>query len=311
VRIFALLFAALLSLGLVAATTGQDSDDGATLYEVDLETGEASEVDSIGDGLDVIGLALAPLPETADDPQVAYALTTDGMLVEFEVDTPAETTSEVEISGLEDDEALIGIDVRPATDELFAVSDASTLYSVDTESGEATAIDGPFDPVLENVVLGFDFNPTVDRIRADVSTTQNLRLNPENGMVGTNPDTGEPTIDGNLAYAEGDDNSGETPFVVGAAYTNSVADAEETELYSIDANTDTLNLQDPPNDGTQNTVGELGVDATELTGFDISQPDTETDPEDEGTAYLAISPFEGLTATPSPDATPISGVSND
>lgn len=116
-----------------------------------------------------------------------------------------------------------------------------------------------FDPTLEGSNLGCDFNPTVDRLRVVVSTTQNLRLNPETGLIGSNPDTGMPTVDGNLAFAEGDANAGTDPVVVTAGYTNSVAGAEATELYVLDAGIQSLALQNSPNDGTLNTVGPWGV----------------------------------------------------
>lgn len=80
----------------------------------------------------------------------------------------------------------------------------------------------------------------------------------------------EPTIDGIIAYAEDDDNADNTPAIVGAGYTNSVPDAEETQLYVIDAENDVLALQDPPNDGTLNTIGNLDVDATGSSAFDIT-----------------------------------------
>ena len=155
------------------------------------------------------------------------------------------------------------------------------LYTIDVETGVATAISGdPTDPAIASEALGFDFNPTVDRIRAEGETGQNLRLNPETGGVGVNPDTDEPTIDGDLAYAEDDDNAGTDPAVTAVGYTNSVADAETTELYVIDADLDILALQNPANDGTLFTIGELGVDAGGASAFDIT-PD--------GVAFLTVS----------------------
>ena len=126
----------------------------------------------------------------------------------------------------------------------------------------ATAVGAAIDPALESPAFGFDFNPTVDRIRVGASTGQNLRLNPDTGAIGTNPDTGAPTIDGKLTFADGDANVGVAPKVVGAAYTNSVAGATRTQLYVVDATTGSLAIQMPPNDGILNTVGSLGVDAS-------------------------------------------------
>ena len=52
---------------------------------------------------------------------------------------------------------------------------------------------------------------------------------------------------------------GEKPNIVAGAYTNSVKGAKETALYNIDATIGGLIKQAPPNDGTLNAVGKLGV----------------------------------------------------
>lgn len=271
------------AIGLSGAVSAQDSDDVSTLYSVDFETGELTSLAEI-DGEDtIVGFALVPVAVEATPvaevatPVVdgatevlAAALTDDNAMFIFDVNDPSTAGAPIDITGLEDDEELVGIDFRPANGELWTISDQSRLYSIDLESGEATSIGGEFDPTIEDDDLGFDFNPTVDRIRVDVSTGQNLRLNPETGLIGSNPDTGEPTIDGTLEYLEGDVNEGTDPQVVGAAYTNSVADAEETMLFVIDAETDSLALQNPPNDGVLNTVGPLGVEISEDASFDIA-----------------------------------------
>ena len=88
-------------------------------------------------------------------------------------------------------------------------------------------------------------------------TGQNLRLNPDTGAVAA--------VDTAL-------NPG-APHVVGSAYTNNFAGATTTTLYAIDATTDQLFIQNPPNDGTLVPVGPLGVDTTDAVGFDISAND--------------------------------------
>jgi hypothetical protein len=174
------------------------------------------------------------------------------------------------LSGLAPGVEIIGIDVRPATGDLYGIGDGNALYLIDVATGAATPVGTGIDPVIEGTMAGFDFNPTVDRIRLETNTGQNLRLNPETGAVGTNADTGEPTIDGKPAFAEADVNAGGGVAVVVAAYTNSVPDAKETRLYVISDANDVLALQDPPNDGVLNTIGELGIDVSQIVGFNIS-----------------------------------------
>ena len=94
------------------------------------------------------------------------------------------------------------------------------------------------------------------------STNQNLRLNPDTGtLTGT---------DGALAYASGDANQNANPNIVAAAYADSFSDATNTILYHIDSVLNVLATQNPPNSGTLNTQGGLGVNTTVTVNFDIA-----------------------------------------
>jgi hypothetical protein len=73
-----------------------------------------------------------------------------------------------------------------------------------------------------------------------------------------------------LQYAAADVNTGVNPNVVAAAYTNSrPGPIASTQLFVIDSNLDILAFQNPPNNGTLNTIGALGVDAGPNATFDI------------------------------------------
>jgi hypothetical protein len=261
--------------------------DGTTqansiLYMADLTTGKLSQVGRIGNGVPVSGIAVAGQAQTV------YAVTTTNQLVTFNADAPNTIVSQQAIMGLQSGETLLGIDVRPANGGLYALGSTSRVYTLDPATAMATAVGAPFTPALSGTSFGFDFNPTVDRIRVVSNTGQNLRLNPDTGAVGTNPDTGAPTIDGRLAYAAEDANAGRQPSAVGAGYTNSVAGATSTQLFVIDAQQGVLALQNPPNEGVLNTVGALGVTPTTLTGFDIAPS---------GMAYVAITSGAMLPTT--------------
>ena len=230
----------------------------------------------------LVGTAPGASAQTGSSGGTAYAITASNQLVGFDQNSPGQVSSSVPVTGLASGEVLLGIDFRPATGQLYALGSASQVYVVDTATGVATAVGGPFAPALEGTAFGFDFNPTVDRIRVVSDTGQNLRLNPETGAVGTDPATGAATIDGRLAYASGDANAGAQPGVVGAAYTNNFAGATTTVLYDIDANLGVLATQEPPNDGVLNTVGALGFGTNYLVGFDIAAGD--------GRALAALQP---------------------
>ncbi|MBC8075343.1 MAG: DUF4394 domain-containing protein, partial [Chloroflexales bacterium] len=214
--------------------------------------------------------SLAPVALAASDPTVA-GLTTANELVQFNDARPDRILARATISGLASGETLLGIDVRPATGQLFGVSSASQLYTIDSASGAATKVGTPFVlPLNFDSAVGIDFNPTVDRLRVVTDKGQNLRVNPNTGaVVDADLNTAGVQPDGNLAYASTDRNAGRTPNVVAAAYTNNTVGATTTTLYDIDSDRDILVIQNLPNAGTLNTVGELRVNATDRVGFDI------------------------------------------
>src|SRR5690606_10720728 len=102
------------------------------------------------------------------------------------------------------------IDFRPQTGQLYALgvndmADNATVYVIDPQSGGATVVGSEglvrfvtttgatVDLPPASVGYGFDFNPTVDRIRVVTATGLNLRINPI---------TGEP-VDGNATAGDG------------------------------------------------------------------------------------------------------------
>lgn len=195
----------------------------------------------------------------------AYAISSSNDLLYFGTDTPGSVSSVVPITGLQSGERVLGMDFRPLDPlgRLYLLGSTSQLYVIDDlTTGTATAVGGSFSTPLNGTEFGFDFNPTVDRIRIVSDANQNLRLHPDTGAIAS--------VDPDLAYAVGDGNEGADPAVVGAGYTNSFPGAPSTVLYDIDAALDILVTQNPANNGTLNTVGALGIDASGGIGFDIS-----------------------------------------
>jgi hypothetical protein len=221
----------------------------------------------------VVAVALAPTPAGA---VTLYGVPTSGnFLVKFDSAAPQTITSVVAISGLQAGERIAGIDFRPAGGQLFGLglvpgaTDTVRIYTIDTTTGVATAVGPAFaTDFVASTTYGFDFNPTVDRIRIVNASGENARANPNNGA---RADT--PTNDTNL-------NPG-TPSVVAVAYDRNDTDASTgTTLFGIDTSTDTLvtiggvNQTPSPNAGTVFSVGPLGVDAAGDAGFDIDAAGT-------------------------------------
>ncbi|MFN2577749.1 MAG: DUF4394 domain-containing protein [Pyrinomonadaceae bacterium] len=207
-----------------------------------------------------------------ESPRDTFAVTVTNRLLSFRSEAPQVVNAIGPITGLQAGETIVGIDVRPGNGQLYAVGNnggVGRLYTINTTNAAATLVATlTADPTdasspyagLNGSDFGVDFNPVADRLRVVSDTDQNLRINPANGQVIT--DTG-------LAYASGDLNFGSNPNIVAAAYTNNVPGATTTTLYGIDSNLDFLATQNPPNNGTLNSVGALTVNTRGVTGFDI------------------------------------------
>ena len=268
-----------LALLTVGGTTG--------LYGIDLTTGAATRIGDFLDGATLVrGLAiqndLGGIP--------AIGLSADGtQLLRFNTATPGTPTS-VALSGVIAGETVVGVDFRPQTGQLYAfavnaTANTATLYLVDPQNGAATAVGTPgqiafVDAVGLNPIdlpaggYGMDFNPTVDRIRITTDSGLNFRINPNNGAA---VDT-----DGNAANGINPDGSinglpiGSTG-VSANAYTNSFGQplaGGVTTLYTLDAFSNSLFIQNPPNAGTLTgqvgvTLGGSALDFTSVNGFDI------------------------------------------
>ncbi|WP_381520402.1 DUF4394 domain-containing protein [Spirosoma soli] len=185
-----------------------------------------------------------------------YVLTDNNQLLQLNSQNPSAVMRTITLTGVQGSERLVAIDYRPATGQLYGVSNNSRLYMINVVNGVATALGtGPFSPSVNGDVVAFDFNPTVDRIRLVTNRGQNLRLNPETGTV---------------AATDGPINGVAGVSINGVAYTNNRSGVTTTTLYDIDPITDKLYRQDPPNNGTLVEVGGLGVDIAGTGSFDIA-----------------------------------------
>jgi hypothetical protein len=208
-------------------------------------------------------------PQGADRAEKAVAVTASNKLIKFNAGRPDRILTTLNITGLQPGETLLGIDYRVAKDQLYALGSSGRLYTLNEDTAVASAVGMPFAVKLEGTQFGFDFNPTVDRIRVVSNTGQNLRLHPDTGaVVDSNPALEGVQIDGKLTYAAGDINFGKAPATVGAAYSYNKADTKITTNFALDAAAGTLVTQGSregvvpavsPNTGQLFTVGSLGM----------------------------------------------------
>jgi hypothetical protein len=186
-------------------------------------------------------------PQTAEHCKDGDGLTTTNNLVTFDSATPGTVSSSIAITGLQANETILGIDFRPATQSLYGLGSSSRLYDLNLTTGAATQVGSAGAFTLSGNAFGFDFNPTVDRIRV-VSAAQ-ARLNERQHAAvptshSTSPQRSERCRDARI---------------VGSAYTN------PTSRCGDDAVRHRLQRRRPgdaePRTGTLNTVGALGFNS--------------------------------------------------
>lgn len=198
--------------------------------------------------------------------QTAIGLSGDRSLTMIDLGTGAVTGSQdVMVEG-----RLLGIDYRPNTDTLIAVTDAFEVVDIDPATGMTTPLvtmSMPL-PIEGDTPVIVDINPAADALRF-MSGTVNHRINLGTGAV---------MVDGSLHW----DSMDGAPMVGATAYSNSFGKPDATAMYNIDTDAHALLRQTAPNDGTNVVIGELGAMIEGPVAFDIA-----TDAMGTNTAWLS------------------------
>gem|GEM_PF-2046812 len=227
----------------------------------------------------VVCAAAAPVA-SAGEYAVGATATSPPELVRFDTDAPGTILARVPVGGLIAGENIRGIDFRPASGELLAVTNLLRVLAIDPETGAAQQLGTPLvtNPQFTAASpAGFDFNPTVDRLRLVNGVEDNMRYNPNTFLPvdsdndpsnGVSPDT-------DLVFDAGDTNALANPSVVAVAYDRNDNDpATATTLFGIDSGVNALvtvggvNGTPSPNGGLLFTRGSLGVDVSDLVALD-------------------------------------------
>ena len=227
------------------------------------------------------GCAGVAEPQTGAGQEMVYAITDSQELIRFVATQPRRVIERKPVTGLAPGDTLIGMDFRVARGVLYGLSRSGRLYTVDRANGALNPVGAaPAVLPLDGAVIGFDFNPTVDRIRVVMPSGHNLRLHPDTGaQVDGDPAREGVQPDGALHYVAGDPHFGRMPNIAGAAYTYNTRDEKITTNYAIDRALGTLVMQGSregatpvvsPNTGQLRTVGALGLGPLTDVAFDIS-----------------------------------------
>jgi hypothetical protein len=211
-----------------------------------------------------------------------FGLTTSNQIFSFDSASPGTILGPISVAGLTAGGILVGIDSRPATPGVLVgverlANGSGAVYTINPTTGAATQINTI--PALDGTAYGVDFNPVPNALRIVSNADQNLRI--------VNGGAGAVNVDSTL-------NPGD-PSVVGAAYSNNQPGGlnGQTTLYDIDSVLDQLFTQGSvnfppgisPNTGTLFLVGSLGVNTSDLVGFDISGSS--------GVAFASLTPATG------------------
>ncbi|KQB98874.1 DUF4394 domain-containing protein [Pedobacter sp. Hv1] len=193
------------------------------------------------------------LPVNGPD-QDFYALSTDNGIYRFNAQDVKSIPTKIAITGLAPDEKILSIDFRPATGELYGVSTASKIYVIDASGAVRLISTNAFNPgIAQDAVVSLDFDPTTDQMRIVTNKGQNLRINPEDGVMISS----DPTLIGDVT-------------IFGAAYNNSKAGSKTATLYDIDTKNQKLYKQEPANSGQLVAIGNFDLNLGTNVSFDIS-----------------------------------------
>lgn len=201
-----------------------------------------------------------------------YGLTSTNSLVTFD-SAPGQVSPALVLGGLGAGETVAGIDFRPFTGQLYALTrdagDVGRLYTVDLSTGALSpvALTGPALTVVGTVDI--DFNPAasagVNALRILTGSGQNYRL----GFTETGATV---NVDGSVNVGVG---GAASTNIVATAYTRNVAGLPGaggiggTAQYALDSSLDVLYRVNPPNNGTMTNALPLGIDIGSAAGMDI------------------------------------------
>ncbi|MGB1950058.1 MAG: DUF4394 domain-containing protein [Marinobacter sp.] len=199
-------------------------------------------------------------------------------LVRFSVSDPSEVTV---IGPLDAAGDVVGLDFRPASGELFALTAMGELLLVDPLTAQTTQVTASIGE-LQGARYDIDFNPAANALRLISDARQNFRMGSpalvESAMM-------EALVDGKFGYLQG---------VVATAYTNVNPDQSGTQMYVISADSRTFYQQDP-NVGLLTRIGGLfeAADTLDVKGYNVF---TTADDTNEHYAVFDVDGTVGLYA---------------
>lgn len=210
--------------------------------------------------LNAVAAAVLAVSATASHAITLVGITSSNEIARIDTANIAGATRTA-ITGLDAGDRFVGIDLRPANNTIYGITQSSKIYTVDEFTGATSFIAALSSPIIDPMLgYGIDFNPVNDfnnlvALRLISSAGGNFAVNAVTGAVG------------NIANTI-------APGFSGVAYTNSrplpTSAPAGTNLYYIDSTNDTLaRAPSAFNTPTITTIGALGIDVLQANGFEI------------------------------------------
>ena len=208
-------------------------------------------------GLAALSVLGAGINNAARAQDTIYGFTTNLSFFNFSSATPGTVNNLGSITGVVG--TLQDIDFRPANGLLYGLSNnlgTLNIYTINTSNGVASLL-STVNATGQAGDYDIDFNPVANALRIIGSNNENYRI--------TGAGLNNTIVDGTVS----DGTTGNTPNIVGVAYTNNTANPTTTALYDIGTNGQYY--QQNANAGTLTAIGGTNnVVGANLLSFDIS-----------------------------------------
>jgi Domain of unknown function (DUF4394)/CHRD domain len=236
------------------------------LVEINLSTGDVTFLNTIPPNIADLAVTLP----VSIEPTLIYGLTATNTLVPFTTDsTNVGAVIPITGAGL-GGRTFVAIDFRPFNGLLYALArdalndDAGRLYTIDPITGAATELNTTGATFRLTNSVGMDFNPVAvsgaNALRIVTGADQNFRLTFSGSTATVIQDLAINPGSADLMAAGYVNNRGGLPGAGGVGGTT---------LYVVDSVSDTLFIQNPPNNGTLATPKPLALDVDSTGGLDI------------------------------------------
>jgi hypothetical protein len=229
-----------------------------------------------------LALAAAALPAGASAATAFYGVTSNDQLITLQSDNARQAPGKP-LQGLAVNEHVESIASRPATGQLFGLTNVGRIVAINPLTAQLTT-DAQVTPALTGGHFALAVNPTLDRFQVTTDSGQNIVVTPSDDQAalnaatkaataayaaaGVTPTTPPATPDQahsltKPAYVAGDASAPNAPVLADLAFTNAFPTAgTSTQLYALDAARNTLATFNSISGGQVKTVGTLGTTGT-------------------------------------------------